>query len=585
MLYSAISGLHPHALPNHHAGHVKLALAGGPNKQTTTLAAPSSLTAALSTATSAQLNWKVNCTTASGYYVLCSTDGGAFSNVATLASSTAVSYVKPALAGGHTYTFEVQAYSGGKTTPASNKASVTVQATAPAAPTGLTASPVGFWIGLAWSASSAAGYDVLRSTDGATFNQIAQITLGATTSYVDSAVTAGQAYNYEVEAFGSTGLVSPASGVATLSAPTQTSAGVAITTRFGNELVITASGADDSISLAESGSTLVINADGQSYTQAVPTAGIFVYTRGGSDGISIDSSVITSTTVESIDSAATAISSSSSSVSAWIDSSDIYTGTGTVHRVSAFAGGVGKALGASLANPTDSGSVTPVNLSLFGTGPVAGDVNQGEVGDCYFLSSLAAFAGEKPSVLLNSAVDMGDGTYTVQFMSGSTPTYVRVSNQMPTGPFGGFMYAHPGANNTMWAMVLEKAFSYFRTRANTYASISSGWMSEAYADLGVNSSSFYAGSYTDNAFAALMLNDLNNHEAVTLATYSPAPNLVSSHAYTLVSVYTNSSGTNEYVVRNPWGVSGDSLEDGQGYATLTFAQVVANFELGTQATG
>jgi hypothetical protein len=32
-----------------------------------------------------------------------------------------------------------------------------------------------------------------------------------------------------------------------------------------------------------------------------------------------------------------------------------------------------------------------------------------------------------------------------------------------------------------------------------------------------------------------------------------------------------------YVVRNPWGVSGDSLENSQGYATLTYSQMVANF--------
>ena len=69
-----------------------------------------------------------------------------------------------------------------------------------------------------------------------------------------------------------------------------------------------------------------------------------------------------------------------------------------------------------------------VNASLFGTGPVAGDVNQGEIGDCYFLSSLAAFAGENPQKLVQSAVDMGDGTFTAQFMSNNKPTFVRVSN-------------------------------------------------------------------------------------------------------------------------------------------------------------
>jgi hypothetical protein len=224
-----------------------------------------------------------------------------------------------------------------------------------------------------------------------------------------------------------------------------------------------------------------------------------------------------------------------------------------------------------------------VNASLFGTGPVIGDVNQGEVGDCYFMSSLAAFADVKPSVLVNSAVDMGDGTYVVQFMSGSTPTYVRVNNTFSTGGFAcGFLYAFPGASQNIWASVIEKAFCEFRTGANTYASIGGGWMSEVYADLGVNSQSFNFSSYNANTFYTLISSDLAKGDAVTLATPNSPPNLVGDHAYTLLSTLMV-NGIPMFTVRNPWGVSGDSLENGQGQATLTFAQVVANFEAFTQA--
>ena len=582
---AAHSPVHPHVHHTHVPAIHATVGAGKKPTTTTTLATPSSLTAGLSSATSVQLKWTDNCTTASGYYVLRSTDGGSFSTLATINSSSAVNYGDTSVGGGHTYTYEVEAYGGGKTTSASNKASVTTTATAPTVPTGLSAAPAGSWINLAWNGvSSASGYYVLRSTDGTNFSQIAQLTSGSTVSDLDASVSAGQVYYYEVEAYNSVG-ASPLSNVVSITAPSaQSTGGVAITTRFSDELVITASGADDSISLTESGSTLDILADGQSYAEPVPAAGVFIYTRGGNDGIDIDKSVTALTTLETIDGAPTAIVSAGTNVSAWIDSTDSYSGTGTVHRVSSFAGGVSKALGASLPNPTDSGTTTAVNLSLWGTGPVAGDVNQGEAADCYFLASLAAFAGVKPSVLTQSAVDMGDGTYTVQFESGSTPVFVRVSNQMPVGPFAGFMYAYPGANNTMWAMVLEKAFCYFRTGANTYASINSGLMGEAYSDLGVNSSYFAPGAYTDSSFYSMMSNNLNNGEAVTFATFSSAPNLVSSHAYTLVSVY-NLNGVNYYVVRNPWGTSGDSLENSQGYATLTFAQLTANFTLCYQAVG
>ena len=241
-----------------------------------------------------------------------------------------------------------------------------------------------------------------------------------------------------------------------------------------------------------------------------------------------------------------------------------------------------KAAGASLANPTDSGSTTRPNLSLFGDGPAAGDVNQGAVGDCYFLSSLAAFATVNPPVIKESAVDLGDGTYIVRFVRSGAPVYVRVSASLPTGNFAGLRFAHPGAAHTVWAAVMEKAFAYFRTGANSYASISSGWMGEVYTDLGQHYSNFSLQTSAD-AFYTGVSNDLNAGLAVTFGTGSSAPNLVRGHAYTLVSAYIDESGIARYVIRNPWGVSGDALENSAGYATLTFAQMQANFVLGCQA--
>jgi hypothetical protein len=172
---------------------------------------------------------------------------------------------------------------------------------------------------------------------------------------------------------------------------------------------------------------------------------------------------------------------------------------------------------------------------------------------------------------------MVDGTYTVHFISNGKPTFVRVSNQFSAGPFEGLMYAHPGTDGSIWAMVMEKAFAYFRTGANTYASINSGWMGEAYSDFGVNSTAFFPSNYTATTLFNLLSTDLADGQEVTLGTSNSAPNLVSDHAYTLISAYEDSKGVTHYVVRNPWGDSGDSLENSQGYATLTYAQLVANY--------
>jgi hypothetical protein len=154
---------------------------------------------------------------------------------------------------------------------------------------------------------------------------------------------------------------------------------------------------------------------------------------------------------------------------------------------------------------------------------------------------------------------------------------------MPAGGFNGFMYAHPGTNNTIWAAVMEKAFCYYRAKANTYASINSGWMQEVYGDFGVNSNNINM-SQSQSSFYTLLSTALADGDAVTFGTFSGSPNLVNDHAYTLVSVYTDSTGAH-YVVRNPWGMQGDAIENAQGYATLTYAQMIANFDGGTYAVG
>jgi len=539
---------------------------------TTPLAGVSGLTASATGPKTVQLNWTDNDASATGYYILRATDGVHFTQISKLTSATVKTFTDATALSGHAYQYEVEAFDAAVAAPASNAAGAI---TPLAAPTGLAATLSGLTIKLTWTDadSSATGYNILRSTDNVHFTQITTLKTGSANSYTDSAMAYGTTYYYKVQAFDA---VTTSAFSAVVSKATPTS-GVSIATEFGNELVITANGVDDSIAVSESGFTFTITADGNTFTDAATSAGLFIYTRGGSDTISIAKSVTSDLTVETIDGAVTTITNAGADVTSWIDSTDIYTGTGAVHRVSAFAGGVSKALGAALANPKDAGATVKVSASLFGNGPIAGDVNQGEVGDCYFLSSLAAFAGQDPSVLVQSAVDMGDGTYVVQFMSHNTPTFVRVSNAFSSGPFGGFMYAHPGADGSIWAMVMEKAFADFRTGANTYASINSGWMGEVYSDFGISSTNFFPSSYTQTTLFNLLSADLASGDAVTLGTSASPPNLVGGHAYTLVSVYKDSSGVTHYVVRNPWGVAGDAIENSQGYATLTFAQMVANF--------
>ncbi len=70
-------------------------------------------------------------------------------------------------------------------------------------------------------------------------------------------------------------------GAVEIQSPTATN--ISIGLRYGNELVITATGSNDTIQISQSGATLSILANGATFVESAPAAGIFVYTRGGKD--------------------------------------------------------------------------------------------------------------------------------------------------------------------------------------------------------------------------------------------------------------------------------------------------------------
>jgi hypothetical protein len=248
-------------------------------------------------------------------------------------------------------------------------------------------------------------------------------------------------------------------------------------------------------------------------------------------------------------------------------------------------------LGQDLADPAPTRDLAPAvayhrfdDRPLFGeAGPSADDVAQGYVGDCYFLAVLSSVAKVDPTKIRETVVDLGDGTYCVQFTKGGKSVFLRVDNELPRFheftdlPFAGF-----GKQDSMWVAILEKAYAFFRTGAGTYGSIEAGWMGEAYSALGFASTSAYR-----TAGAAALLTaldrDLRAGKSVTFAVGTPAAgtNLLGFHAYGVDAVVTNVSGTPTHVrLRNPWGtMDGDTTLDGKhdGYVTVTAQQAFASF--------
>ncbi len=258
----------------------------------------------------------------------------------------------------------------------------------------------------------------------------------------------------------------------------------------------------------------------------------------------------------------------------------------------------------------DAAQYGPVEGPLFVRGPedsndvAPSDITQGRVGDCYFMSPLAAIALNNPEAIRRMIRDNGDGTYSVTFYKQRnplavwepefTPVEVRVTNDLPLMN-GSPVFARPqdmdGQKPEVWAMMVEKAYAQYK---GGYEKIHYGYSDRAMQELtGLPSQSFSPGAVTVEGLA----NRLEQGHAVTatsLIDYKignpdhplwdipDATNthplyqngaLVASHEYYIVGV-DKAAGT--VTLRNPhgwhWGETTLPLADFQS----AFSQVTVN---------
>jgi Ca2+-binding RTX toxin-like protein len=280
---------------------------------------------------------------------------------------------------------------------------------------------------------------------------------------------------------------------------------------------------------------------------------------------------------------------------------------GHVHRVGAFSTNLivngnmmssqtpsRDRLGQNLLDPTfaNASSYSKTDFSanpLFATsGPSVNDIVQGAVGDCYFVSALAAFAKTNPDKVRQLVVDLGDGSYAVNFHKAGKDVFVRVDGDL--WQYGGFpTFAGLGGQNSLWVAIIEKAYALFKNQQGTYESISGGNgagtpLEEA---LAAPKGSFPTTDYANASdFLSVMRTQLLAGKAITVG--GPAPFLPTTvknntddpstgddentyhrgaHIYTLISV---ASDLSSIVIRNPWGYDGGGNDANpmDGYVTI-----------------
>ena len=232
-----------------------------------------------------------------------------------------------------------------------------------------------------------------------------------------------------------------------------------------------------------------------------------------------------------------------------------------------------------------------VNQSLFSSGgPQITDVNQGEAGDCYFLSALADTAQQDPSLIQNMVQSNGNGTYSVEFQLNGKADYVTVNNQLamlPTGQAMGdgsnYAFDHGGTAGSanIWSAIVEKAYVEFREQTdhvNSYANINGGSDNGLNAITGQSATDYYSPSLTTSAQQTSLLQAMQsaltsgNDVLMSTVKANASKNLAASHMYAVIGVNV-ANGT--VTLDNPWNGSGATSTMKMQF-TASLSDMIAN---------
>jgi titin len=169
---------------------------------------PSNLVASAVSSTQINLTWTDNSNNETGFGIQRSTDGTNFTQIATVGAGV-VNYSDAGLPPSTQYFYRVQALGSGGNSAFSNVANATTQAASPlpAAPSNLIGNTVSHsQVNLTWTDNSnnETGFVIQRSTNGATFTQVATVAANVRT-FSNTGLSAATFYYYRVAAINSFG--------------------------------------------------------------------------------------------------------------------------------------------------------------------------------------------------------------------------------------------------------------------------------------------------------------------------------------------------------------------------------------------
>lgn len=189
----------------------------------------------------------------------------------------------------------------------------------------------------------------------------------------------------------------------------------------------------------------------------------------------------------------------------------------------------------------------------------ADDPIQGQLGDCYFVSSMSAVANSHPELLKKALHDNCNGTYTVtlwqhdQMDQAPRAVKITVDAKMPERD-GQPEYVGSRAGNELWPQILEKAYAQWK---GSYDGIEGGMGANALSALTGARPGFFpvTGEMSaDSVWAKLKSACANGGCVVADSTgfREKVSGVVGDHTYAVLGVE-EKDGQRLVKLRNPWG--------------------------------
>ncbi|UZN02266.1 C2 family cysteine protease [Cellulomonas sp. S1-8] len=219
-------------------------------------------------------------------------------------------------------------------------------------------------------------------------------------------------------------------------------------------------------------------------------------------------------------------------------------------------------------SPRNVGEYGEVPHDLFVEGPSPEDIQQGSIGDCWWMASLGAIAQADPGIIEDAITVNANGTYTVRLYDDGRPVDITVTPEMVLVDGAPALARSPQyllADDTtlgyeLWPMVMEKALAL---HYGDYEKIEGGWPADGMAALTGRESTSHD---TDDVSIQELASTLSDGGAVGVASLTKedakksayyqgdagADVLYANHAYYLQSVDVD-GGTVTLV--NPWGIA------------------------------